>query len=141
MGPDGGGGMQSALIHYPRVILKLNSDGRRSSCETLTDHPTDRPGAAWNDVAIHEWELEGEGWEDLHPHDETTYLLAGELVIESEGTSVTLHPGDAAVVRGGHLGRYLAQGYARMLAIYGPNPSGESSSRFRSFRLDGTTPH
>ena len=133
--------MQPALIHYPRVTLKPNSDGRRSGCETLTDHPTDRPGAAWNDVAIHEWELEGEGWEDLHPHDETTYLLAGELVIESEGTSVTLHPGDAAVVRGGHLGRYLAPGYARMLAIYGPNPSGESSSQFRSFRLDGTTPH
>ena len=47
-------------------------------------------------------------------------------------------PGDAAVVRGGHLGRYLAHGYARMLAIYGPNPSGMPSSRFRSFRLDGT---
>ena len=35
-------------------------------------------------------------------------------------------------------GRYLAHGYARMLAIYGPNPSGEPSSQFRSWRLDGT---
>ena len=133
-----GGGARPALVFYPRVTLKLNSDGRRSGCETITDHLTDNPGAAWNDVAIHEWELEGEGWEDLHPHDETTYLLAGELVIESEGVSVTLRPGDAAVVRGGHLGRYLASGYARMLAIYGPNPAGAQSSHFRSFRHDDT---
>ena len=137
MGPDDGGGDETpALVSYPRVTLKPDGGGRRNDCRTITGHVTDGPGAAWSDVAIHEWELEGEGWEDLHPHDETTYLLAGELVIECEGASVTLHPGDAAVVRGGHLGRYLAHGYARMLAIYGPNPSGAQSSRFRSFRLD-----
>ena len=124
-----------ALVCYPRVTLKPGAGGRRSGCRTITGHLTDSPGAVWNDVAIHEWELEAEGWEDLHPHDETTYLLAGELVIESEGESVTLLPGDVAVVRGGHLGRYLAPGYARMLAIYGPNPSGAPSSGFRSFPI------
>ncbi|MGI9163126.1 MAG: cupin domain-containing protein [Mycobacterium sp.] len=129
-------GGRPALVGHPRVTLKPDAEGRRSDCQSVTGHVTDNPGAAWGDVAIHEWELEGEGWEDLHPHDETTYLLAGELVIECEGASVTLHPGDAAVVRGGHLGRYLAHGYARMLAIYGPNPSGAQSSRFRSFRFD-----
>jgi len=129
---------RAGLVRYPRVMLEPDPDGRRNGCATLTDHDTDESGAAWTDVAIHEWELEGQGWEDLHPHDETTYLLAGELVIESEGVSVTLHAGDAAVVRGGHLGRYLAHGYARMLAIYGPNPSGAQSSRFRSFPLDDT---
>jgi mannose-6-phosphate isomerase-like protein (cupin superfamily) len=133
---DDGGGVRPALVRYPRVTLKPDTRGRRSGCETITGHLTDDPGVAWDDVAIHEWELEGEGWEDLHPHDETTYLLEGELVIESDGTSVRLRPGDAAVVRGGHLGRYLAFGYARMLAIYGPNPSGAQSSQFRSFRLD-----
>lgn len=143
MGSDDGGesgdrGVPPALVSYPRVALQPDGEGRRSGCRTITGHVTDGPGAAWSDVAIHEWELEGEGWEDLHPHDETTYLLAGELVIECGGASVTLHPGDAAVVRGGHLGRYLARGYARMLAIYGPNPSGAQSSRFRSFRLDDT---
>lgn len=141
---DGGdasdaGGVQPPLVLYPRVTLKPGAHGRRTGCETITGHLTDTPGAAWSDVAIHEWELEGEGWEDLHPHDETTYLLAGELVIESDGTTVTLRPGDAAVVHGGHLGRYLAKGYARMLAIYGPNPSGAQSSHFRSFSLDDTT--
>jgi len=141
---DGGvsgddGGARPPLVRYPRVTLKPDVDGRRTGCETITGHLTDEPGAAWNDVVIHEWELEGEGWEDLHPHDETTYLLAGELVIESDGTSVTLRPGDAAVVRGGHLGRYLAKGYARMLAIYAPNPSGAQSSHFRSIILDDTT--
>ena len=135
---SGDGGVRSALVSFPRVTLKTDAEGRRSACHSVTGHVTDTPGAAWVDVAIHEWELEGEGWEDLHPHDETTYLLAGELVIECEGDSVTLHPGDAAVVRGGHLGRYLAHGYARMLAIYGPNPSGAQSSRFRSFRFDDT---
>ena len=139
MGSDDGGDVQPALVRYPRVTLTPGAHGRRSGCETITGHLTDDPGTAWTDVAIHEWELEGEGWEDLHPHDETTYLLAGELVIESDGISVTLHPGDAAVVRGGHLGRYLAHGYARMLAIYGPNPGGAPSSQFRSFRLDDTT--
>ena len=129
---------RAALVRYPRVMLTPDADGRRNGCETLTGHDTDAPGATWNDVVIHEWELENEGWEDLHPHDETTYLLAGELVVESEGESVTLHPGDAAVVRGGHLGRYIARGYARMLAIYGPNASGAQSSQFRSFRPDDT---
>ena len=131
---------RAALVRYPRVLLTPDAGGRRNGCETLTGHDTDEPGAAWDDVVIHEWELEGEGWEDRHPHDETTYLLAGELVIESNGTSVTLRPGDAAVVRGGHLGRYIAKGYARMLAIYGPNQSGAQSSDFRSFILDDTTP-
>ena len=125
-----------ALVFHPRVTLVADAGGRRSDCRPLTTEP----GPAWDDVVIHEWELEweleGEGWEDLHPHDETTYLLAGALVVESEGASVTLGPGDAALVRGGHLGRYLAHGYARMLAIYGPNPSGESSSHFRAWRLD-----
>jgi len=139
MDSSGGADARPALVRYPRVILQPDVHGRRSECETITGHLTDEPGAAWNDVAIHEWELEGEGWEDLHVHDETTYLLAGELVIESGGESVTLRPGDAAVVRGGHLGRYLAHRYARMLAIYGPNPSGAQSSQFRSFRLDDTT--
>jgi uncharacterized cupin superfamily protein len=125
----------TALVHYPRVTLKPDSHGRRSECASLTGQRTDEPGSAWTAVVIHEWELEGQGWEDLHPHDETTYLLAGELVIESDGSSVTLRPGDAAVVRGGHLGRYLATGYARMLAIYGPNPSGAPSSGFRSFPI------
>ena len=127
---------RSPLVFHPRVTLQPDAIGRRSECKTLTGDP----GSAWPGVAIHEWELDGEGWEDLHPHDETTYLLAGELVVESGGKSVTLQPGDAALVRGGHLGRYLARGYARMLAIYGPNPSGAPSSQFRSWRLDGTDP-
>lgn len=126
----------TALVHFPRVTLTPDSHGRRSECASLTGHRTDDPGAAWTDVVIHEWEMEGQGWEDLHPHDETTYLLAGELVVESEGVSVRLGPGDAALVRGGYLGRYLAPGYARMLAIYGPNPSGAPSRGFRSWSLD-----
>jgi mannose-6-phosphate isomerase-like protein (cupin superfamily) len=101
---------RAALVRYPRVTLTPDADGRRNGCATITDHDTDDPGTAWTDVAIHEWELEDQGWEDLHPHDETTYLLAGELVIESDGVSVTLRPGDAAVVRGGHLGRQARGG-------------------------------
>jgi hypothetical protein len=39
-------------------------------------------------------------------------------------------------VRAGHLGRYIVKDYARMLAIYGPNPDGAQSSGFRSFTID-----
>lgn len=125
-----------ALVFYPRVRLEPDARGRRSGCEPLAA----ASGTAWTGVVIHEWELDGEGWEDLHPHDETTYLLAGRLTVESDGVSVTLGPGDAALVRAGHVGRYLAAGYARMLAVYGPNPSGETSSHFRSWRMDATGP-
>lgn len=81
------------------------------------------PGeGTWSDFVFSEWELEAGTWTDLHHHDELNYVLEGELHVESEGVSVVAGPGDTVVVRAGHLGRYTAPQYARMAAVFGPNP-------------------
>ncbi|WP_326591041.1 cupin domain-containing protein [Streptomyces brevispora] len=79
------------------------------------------------DYSVSEWSLTGAGWSDRHPHDELNYVIEGELHIESGGTTVVLRPGDAALVAKGETGRYWAPEYARMFAVYGSNPEGETS--------------
>lgn len=76
----------------------------------------------WSDFAFSEWELEAGTWTDLHHHDEVNFILEGELHVESEGTTIIARPGDTVTVKAGHLGSYSAPKYARMVAIYGPNP-------------------
>lgn len=100
-------------------------------CRFINAHPV----GAWNDFILSEWEMESCGWEDFHPHTETTVVTEGELHIESEGESVILRPGDAARVNAGRLGTYWAPVYARMLATYGPNPDGMESHSFRYFEI------
>lgn len=78
------------------------------------------PGG-WSGIALSQWELEGATWSDLHHHDEVNVILAGELHVESQGHTVVATEGDTVRVRAGHLGRYSAPRYARMIAIYGPN--------------------
>ncbi|MCG2624792.1 cupin domain-containing protein [Arthrobacter sp. I2-34] len=85
----------------------------------------------WHDFALSEWELQASAWEDFHPHDETNFVIEGELHIEADGTTVILRTGDAARVRGGRTGRYWAPDYARMVAVYGPNPEGLGSHSFK----------
>ena len=85
----------------------------------------------WFDFALSEWDLKAAAWEDFHPHSETNIVLEGELHIECDGRTVVLHPGDTARVASGRIGRYWAPVYARMLAIYGPNPDGLQSSAFK----------
>ena len=76
----------------------------------------------WSDFVFSEWELEAATWTDLHHHDELNFVVEGELEVESEGTTVVARPGDTVIVKAGHLGRYTAHTYARMVAVYGPNP-------------------
>ena len=85
-------------------------------------------------MAVMEWELTSAEWTDRHPHDEFNYVLEGELQVESEGHTIIARTGDLVRVLGGSLGRYAAPNYARMLAIYGPNPTAADSDGF-SFRL------
>ncbi len=79
--------------------------------------------------AFFEWELRGEEWSDEHPHDEWVYVLDGELVVESGGTSVTCPTGAIVRVPAGARGTYRAQTHARMLSIYGPRPPGPLDAR------------
>lgn len=85
----------------------------------------------WKDFSITEWSLEAAAWEDFHPHPEYNYVLEGELHISIDDTVHVLKAGDSATVPAGQLGRYAAPVYARMLAVYGPNPDGEESSDFK----------
>jgi len=72
--------------------------------------------------AFFEWELRGEEWSDEHPHDEWVYVLDGELIVESDGTSVTCTTGALVRVPAGSRGTYRAPVHARMLSVYGPRP-------------------
>ena len=83
---------------------------------------------AWHGFALSEWELTAAGWSDRHPHSETNIVLAGELYVESGGVTVVATAGDTVTVPAGQVGRYWAPSYARMMAIYGPNPDGETST-------------
>jgi ethanolamine utilization protein EutQ (cupin superfamily) len=90
----------------------------------------------WTGIAMSEWVLDKAEWIDRHPHLEVNYVLEGELHVESDGTTVIAGPGDTVVVEANAQGRYFAPAYARMLAIYGPNPGGEESDSFSYRSLD-----
>lgn len=96
--------------------------------------------AGWSGVAVMEWELTRAEWTDRHPHDEVNYVLEGELRVECDGETVVAGVGDTVVVTAHSTGRYFAPVYARMLAVYGPNPHGEASDRFHYRRLDDPAP-
>lgn len=78
----------------------------------------------WDQPVLSEWELRDARWTDRHEHDEFNYVLEGELHVESDGVTVTGHAGDVVRVPAGSTGRYWTTSYARMLAVYGPNPGG-----------------
>lgn len=57
---------------------------------------------------------------NLHRHldaDESFYVLQGEMILEIEGKSHTLRPGDFAVVRAGEEHRTIVSGTAELLVI------------------------
>ncbi|WP_211359789.1 cupin domain-containing protein [Actinocorallia herbida] len=78
----------------------------------------------WAGVAVTEWELRGEVFADAHAHVELNYVLEGELHVTCDGVTVRGVVGDLIEVPAGRVGTYAAPGYARMLAVYGPNPDG-----------------
>lgn len=82
----------------------------------------------WSGVALMEWELTAQEWIDEHPHDEFNYVLEGTLMVSCDGETVEVAAGQVVRVPAGSRGRYWAPEHARMLAVYGPNPRGESST-------------
>ena len=77
---------------------------------------------------LSEWELRAARWTDRHEYDELNYVLEGELHVESGGVTVIAVTGDVIRVPAGSTGHYWAPRYARMLAVYGPNPEGKPTS-------------
>ena len=57
------------------------------------------------------------------------------LHVESDGQTVVAAAGDTVTLTAGSVGRYWAPGYARMLAIYSPNPDGLPSADIGYRRL------
>ncbi|UUU19119.1 cupin domain-containing protein [Streptomyces sp. DSM 40750] len=92
-----------------------------------------RPG-----VALIEWELRGESWTDEHPHDEFNYVLEGHLFVACDGETLEAVTGDVVRVPAGSVGRYWAPEYARMIAVYGPNPQGLESRVHAYTRLESS---
>lgn len=81
----------------------------------------------WTEFVLSEWELRSAGWADLHPHTETNVVVEGELHVECAGETVVAGAGDTVTVPAGVRGRYWAPDYARMIAVYGPNPDAQST--------------
>lgn len=90
-----------------------------------SNHPYIPPSSdGWTDVAVTMWELRQESFSDRHQHVELNFVIDGVLFVECDGVTVVGAPGDLIEVPAGSAGTYSAPDYARMLAIYGPNPEG-----------------
>jgi mannose-6-phosphate isomerase-like protein (cupin superfamily) len=107
---------------HERVTAPMSEPGEPtgSRCRWILGPPPE----AWSDFVLSEWELERTGWSDLHPHDEINIVVEGELHVECEGETVVVGPRETVRVPAGKVGRYSAPVYARMIAVYGPNPTG-----------------
>lgn len=113
-------------------LVTLNEKQPRLKARWIIE--TEKSG--WKDNAISEWELKAAGFEDLHPHDEITFVLEGEIHITVDGVEYTGTTGDMIKVPADKVGTYWAPVYARMLAIYGPNPEGKTSEYLRYWEID-----
>ncbi|MDX2546848.1 cupin domain-containing protein [Streptomyces sp. WI04-05B] len=115
---------------YPSSPL-VRREGRPQGHAFVPPGEGPRPG-----VALMEWELRGESWTDEHPHDEFNYVLEGHLFVACDGETVEAVTGDVVRVPAGSVGRYWAPEYARMVAVYAPNPRGLESRVHAYTRLD-----
>ena len=122
--PEGRLGEQNGPRVWPRTDLESGGE-QRPRMRSRWVIPPRSDGCS--DVAVSEWELDRAGWADHHPHTETNVVLEGRLHVECQGTTVVAGPGDTVQVPAGCTGRYWAPEYARMLAVYGPNPLAEGS--------------
>lgn len=109
------------LVYEPAMdLLAAPGDPSGSRCRCLMEPLPE----SWTGFVLSEWELRRRGWADLHPHDETNIVVEGELHVECDGQTVVVGPRGTVRVPAGKIGRYSAPVYARMFAIYGPNPTG-----------------
>jgi len=125
------GAAAGAPILVPHTALTA-SDGRLGMSSRWVRRP-DPTG--WQEPVIAEWELRAAGWADIHPHTETNFVLAGQLYVQSGDVTVVATKGDSVTVPAGQVGRYWAPVFARMVAIYGPNPQGTQTETIEYWDL------
>ena len=121
-GPSEGATASTGRLEYRPAaeLVSETDDVVGSKCRWLLGPPPE----SWSGFVLSEWELKGTGWADQHPHDETNIVVEGELHVECDGETVVVGPRGTVRVPAGKVGRYWAPVYARMFAIYGPNPTG-----------------
>ena len=79
-------------------------------------------------LVIGEWSLTAAAWTDRHQHEETNWVLEGELHVTCDGRHEIVRPGQAVIVPRGALARYEAPVHARMLFVYGPSVDGHAAA-------------
>lgn len=107
-------------------MTEQGGSGELMSCRWL--RPAEGPGPSWTTSVISEWELRRATYTDRHPHEEVNVVLEGVLHVTSAGVTRTARAGEVVVVEPGVTGTYWTDSYARMLAVYGPNPTGAAST-------------
>jgi ethanolamine utilization protein EutQ (cupin superfamily) len=78
------------------------------------------------ELVLGEWSLTAAAWTDRHRHEETNWVLDGELHVTCDGRTEVVPAGHAVVVPAGALARYAAPVHARMLFVYGPSDDGHA---------------
>lgn len=106
-------------VHYPCPPMLRKPDEPAQRVITPPDG-----GASWNNLVFTEWELDAASFADEHVHDEYVYVLEGQLEVQCDGASVLASAGDVIRVPGGSVGVYRTAGFARLLSVYAPNPTG-----------------
>jgi ethanolamine utilization protein EutQ (cupin superfamily) len=86
-----------------------------------------RQAVTTDQLVIGEWSLSGAAWTDRHRHEETNWVLEGELHVTCDGRREVVGPGHAVVVPAGSLARYEAPVHARMVFVYGPSTDGHAT--------------
>jgi ethanolamine utilization protein EutQ (cupin superfamily) len=94
---------------------------------------------ATDELVIGEWSLTAAAWTDRHQHEETNWVLEGELHVTSEGRTAVVRPGQAVIVPRGALARYEAPVHARMVFVYGPSDDGHAMTDGRYEELSTPT--
>jgi quercetin dioxygenase-like cupin family protein len=127
------GGTEHTLAHPGRRLempaRKLSLGAPASDTEAGCLPIVPAPSTGWAQLAMGEWTLAESGWTDRHPFDELNYVLEGRLLVECDGEVLEAGPGETIQVFAGSAAHYHAAGHARMIYVYGPNPTGEPSEQ------------
>lgn len=98
-----------------------------------------RTPVATDELMIGEWSLTAAAWTDRHQHEETNWVLDGELHVTCDGRRDVVHPGQVVIVPPGTLARYAAPVHARMIFVYGASSDGHAQSDGRYEELGAAT--